>query len=239
MSERSPRPYPVRVEGELDPKLSRALWLVKWLLAIPHYIALTFLTLVAVVLTAMALVAILVTARYPRWIFRFNRGVLRWSWRVAFYSWSVLGTDRYPPFTLKRTDYPATLEVAYPERLSRGLVLVKWWLLVLPHAAIVTFFGTGVWSLVSTPAVLAAGDRQVLTWLGLVDLIGILTLVALVALLFRARYPRGLFDLLMGLNRWGLRVFAYMALMHDEYPPFRLDQGGREPEAPSASRVAS
>src|SRR5204862_7739990 len=140
-------PYPLQLTGELAPELSRALWLVKWLLAIPHFIVLFFLWVGFVVVSVIAFFAILFTGRYPRGLFEFNVGVLRWSWRVGFYSYSALGTDQYPPFTLEDvSDYPARLEVEYPESLSRGLVLVKWWLLALPHYLIVAVFTGGAWS---------------------------------------------------------------------------------------------
>ena len=145
MTERAaPFVYPLRVEGEPDEHLSRWLWLVKWVLVIPHVIALVFLWIAFVVLTVVAFFAILFTGRYPRAIFAFNVGVLRWTWGVGFYSYSALGTDRYPPFTLADVpDYGARLDVEYPHALSRGLVLVKWWLLALPHYLIVGVFAGG------------------------------------------------------------------------------------------------
>lgn len=214
--------YPLVIEGTLDPALSRWMWLVKWFLAIPHYIVLAFLWVAFVLLTVVAGFAILFTGQYPRGIFDFNVGVLRWSWRVGFYTFSALGTDQYPPFTLQDADYPARLDVAYPQQLSRGLVLVKWWLLAIPHYLIVGLFTSG---LIWWTTDLGDGDRVLETGGGL---IGLLVFIAALALLFTARYPRGLFDLIMGLNRWVFRVAAYAALMRDEYPPFRLDLGGRE-----------
>jgi hypothetical protein len=218
-------PHPVRVRGRLDESLSRWLWLVKWLLLIPHFIVLIFLWIAFVVLTIFAFFAILVTGRYPRGIFDFNVGVLRWTWRVGFYSYSALGTDRYPPFSLgEEPDYPATLEIPYPEQLSRGLVLVKWWLLAIPHYLVLGVFTGGVgmgWK----------GDDWGGDWGGRgggPGLIGLLVFFAGVMLLFANRYPRGIFDLVLGLNRWVFRVVGYAALMRDEYPPFRLDQGGDE-----------
>jgi hypothetical protein len=221
----APVGYPVALDAELDEAhLSRGLWLVKWLLAIPHYVVLAFLWIAFWVLTVIAFFAILFTGRYPRGIFDFNVGVVRWTWRVAFYAYSGLGTDRYPPFTLGEADYPARLEIAYPERLSRGLVLVKWWLLAIPHYLIVGvlvgggWYATGWWGRWhgwGWPTAFVAGLPHP-------GLVGLLVLFAAVALLFTGRYPRDLFELVVGLNRWVFRVLAYVALMRDEYPPFRL-----------------
>jgi Domain of unknown function (DUF4389) len=195
--------YPVRVEARIDAPLSRWLWLVKWALIVPHYIALVFAWLAFIVLSVIALFAILFTGRYPRAIFEFNVGVLRWSWRVRYYWVGAFATDRYPPFTLE--DDPgsvAHLDIEYPERLSRGLVLVKWWLLAIPHYLIVAVFG----------------------WL-----VGILALTAAVVLGVTGSYPAGIYDVVLGMDRWVLRVAAYAGLMTDRYPPFRLDMGGPEP----------
>jgi hypothetical protein len=217
---------PVRLRARLDTPLSRWLWLVKWLLAVPHAVVLALLWVAFGVLSVVAFVAILVTGRYPHGIFAFNLGVLRWTWRVAYYTYGALGTDRYPPFTLgEAPNYPATLDVAYPEHLSRGLALVKWWLLALPHYLVLAFFlGGGYVAFRATDASTSNGD-----WPLSGGLIGVLALIAGVALLFTGRYPRGIFDLLLGLHRWVLRVAAYAALMTDAYPPFRLDLGADDP----------
>jgi hypothetical protein len=104
--------------------------------------------------------------------------------------------------------------------LSRGLVLVKWWLLAVPHYLVVAFF---------------VGGGGFLFWQWDIGggLVTLLSMFAGLALLFGGRYPAGIFDVVMGMNRWALRVGAYAALMTDEYPPFRLDRGGRDPATPA------
>jgi hypothetical protein len=196
--------YPATVEARLDEPLSRWKWLVKWILAIPHYIVLVFLWIAFVLLTIAAFFAIVFTGRYPRGIFDFNLGVMRWTWRVSYYSTTGLGTDRYPPFSLgPEPDYPATLDVEYPERLSHWKPFVKW-LFAIPQLIIVALFMGG-------------GGFHAF------DLVGILTLVAIVIYAFRQVYPAEIFRLIIGLVRWSVRVGAYVALMRDEYPPFRLE----------------
>lgn len=198
-----PKVYPVSVKGELTQPPDRGWWLIKWLLALPHYVILAFLWIAFIVVTIIAFFAILFTAKYPRDLFKFNLGVLRWSWRVGFYSYQALGTDKYPPFSLESADYPADLEIPYPRKLSRGLVLVKWWLLAIPHYIVINFLQAGYW------------------WGG-ASLTFYLAIFAAVVVLFTGKYPNDIFKLVVGINRWSYRVAAYASLMTDKYPPFRL-----------------
>jgi hypothetical protein len=201
--EQRPSPYPVSIRGDLSKPPSRGLWLVKWLLGIPHYIVLACLWVAFVVVCIIAFFAILFTGKFPKGLFDFNAGVLRWTWRVGFYSYGALGTDQYPPFSLEPdANYPADLTIQYPANLSRGLVLVKWWLLAIPHYIIVGIFQGG-----------RSGG-----------LVTILTIISAIVLLFTGKYPGSIFDLIMGMNRWSIRVAAYGSLMTDEYPPFRFGE---------------
>ena len=101
---------------------------------------------------------------------------------------------------------------------------MKWWLLAIPHYIVVgVFVGTGTW------VVRQRGGEWQTVWGG--GLVGILVLVAAVVLAVTGRYPRPVYDLLLGVNRWVLRVAAYVGLMTDDYPPFRLDMGGPDPDA--------
>jgi len=215
--------YPVQVRARLD-QPGRWLWLVKWLLLIPHYIVLAFLGLAFAVMTLVAYVAIIFTGRYPRAIFDFNLGVMRWGWRVGHYGYQALGTDRYPPFTLAGVaDYPSGLHIDYRPERRRWLPFVAW-LLVVPHALILSALNaSGAYQIYRN----GAGQVWAVWTFGL---LGALTLVVAAALLFTGRYPRGLYDLLVGIARWTLRVAAFLALLTDVYPPFRLDQGEEVPD---------
>jgi len=217
--------YPAALSGRLDPAVSRWQWLVKWLLAIPHYVILFGLGVAAIVVTVIAWFAILFTGRYPRGLFNFTVGVLRWNWRVSFYTYSALATDQYPPFTLAATDYPADFEVEYPEQLSRGLIFVKTWLLAIPHYLVLGALIGGGWTLLGGIGSFSSRSGSGIA----LSLLGALVLIAAVILLFTGRYRAGLFALIMGINRWTYRVVSYSALLTDAYPPFRLDLGPAEP----------
>ncbi|MDT5143968.1 MAG: hypothetical protein QOI79_3331 [Mycobacterium sp.] len=192
------RDDPVRVRGDLDAP-SRWLWLFKWcVLAVPHYPILILLYLAYPLATVLAGLTILFTGRYPRPLFDFNVGVLRWSWRVMNYRFPMNSTDKYPPFTLaSRPGYPGDLEVDYPERLTNWAVLVKW-LLAIP---------------------------QILICWAMEPLLQLLCVIAPFWLLFTGTIPRGMSGLLLGIVRWRYRVAVYVSLMRDEYPPFRMDLG--------------
>ena len=190
---------PVRVRGAIDAP-SRRLWLAKWcVLAVPHYPILIGLYLLYPLVTVAAGVAILFTGRYPRPLFDFNVGVLRWSWRLMNYRFPMNSTDKYPPFTLASVpDYPADLEVDYPASPKNRTVLLQRWLLGLPQIIL-------CWSLEPFLQALCVINA---VWLGCVGTIN-----------------QGMFDLLMGIVRWRYRVAVYVSLMRDEYPPFRMDLG--------------
>jgi len=190
----APPDYPVNFDVEYPERLSHWMIFVKWLLAIPHLIIVYLLLIVAGVLQFIAFFAILFTKKWPRGLFDFTVQIYRWTGNVYAYAF-LLQRDEYPPFSGEPGQYPLTLEVEYREDLSRWLIFVKW-LLAIPHYIVLAFLG------------LAAS---------------VAVLIAFFAILFTGRYPRGLFDFVVGTARWWVRVNAYAHwLMTDRYPPFSL-----------------
>lgn len=188
--------YPVQLVGEYEERVNRVLWLIKWLLLIPHIVLLSLLQFPTIFTVPLSWFIILVIGRNPEFLWGYHAGLLRWSWRVNYYSYGVGNTDRYPPFSFgSRDDYPADLLIEYPERSSRLTTLFRW-LLIIPHWIIVYFLGM---------------------------ITGLLVLVALLLVLITGRYSESLYDIIMRLNLWQYRVSAYGALLVDEYPPFSFD----------------
>ena len=185
--------YPLRYDVEYPEHLSRLLIFVKWLLAIPHIIVLYFLGLIAYLLIFIAFFAILFTKKFPKGLFDFVVNYYRWNANVGAYT--GLLRDEYPPFSFDAGQYPVTLEVDYPEELGRWMPFIKWFL-AIPHFIALMFVG-----------LIAA----------------LLYLIAFFAILFTGRFPRGMFDFIVGVTRWNYRVTTYaFLLLTDEYPPFSL-----------------
>ncbi|MBA3369648.1 MAG: DUF4389 domain-containing protein [Geodermatophilaceae bacterium] len=206
-------PYPARLNIDYPEKLDRLSTFFRLIWAMPIVIALTLLTaaggetVVAETgegirttgggilsgLFVATMLMIVFRLRYPRWWFDFARELTRFSARVG--AFLFLLTDRYPSTVEEQSVH---LEIDYPDverGLNRWLPLVKW-LLAIPHYIVL-----------------------VLLMVGAV----VVGLVAWLAILFTGRYPRPLFDYLVGVGRWALRVNAYaFLLVTDRYPPFSL-----------------
>lgn len=185
-------PFPVRYDVEYPESLNRWLVLVKWLLAIPHFLIVSALGQVLQVLVLIAFFTILFTKKWPEGMFKFAVGIMRWQ--ANTYAYAGLLRDEYPPFSLDAGQYPLTLEIDYPESMSRWLIFVKW-LLVIPN--LIAFFFVAIAAFV-------------------------VFIIAFFAILFTGKYPRNLFDFTVGAGRWGQRMNAYIYLMTDRYPPFSL-----------------
>jgi hypothetical protein len=186
--------YPVRVDVQYPERLSRWMIFVKWLLAIPHFIIIYLLQIVNSVMIFIGFFAVLFTKKWPRGMFDFSVQIHRWTANVLVYSLALL-RDEYPPFSGDSGQYPVTFEIEYDDNLSRWMIFVKW-LLAIPHLIILTFL--------LIAAYFAVG-------------------IAFFAILFTGRYPRGLFDFVVGTYRWLTRVSAYATwFMTDRYPPFSL-----------------
>jgi hypothetical protein len=186
--------YPVHLEFERQEEYSRWLPLVKWLLAIPHFIALLFLGIGALVVILISWFAVLFTGRYPDGMFNYMVGVHRWAYRV--FGYYHLMVDPYPPFTLDDDPgYPVHFDIDYPEHVERWRPLVTW-LLVIPYQFVATL---------------------------LYYLAAIVTFFAFFAILFTKRYPEGMFNINRVAFRWMARSSAYQYWMVTRYPPFVWD----------------
>ena len=186
--------YPVIYDVEYPERLSHWKPLVKWLLAIPQIIIVSLLGSVFQVLQLIAFFSILFTKKWPRGLFDFALQIQRWTSATYIYAFALL-RDEYPPFSGEAGEYPLTLQVEYDEHLSRWQIFLKW-LFVIPHLIVLTFVFIGVMFAV---------------------------LIAFFAILITGRYPRGLFDFVVGAMRWMIRAQAYSHwLMTDRYPPFSL-----------------
>ena len=185
---------PVKLESDYPERLSRGLIFVKGILAIPNLLGLALYAIAAWFAVSVAWFAILFTGRIPRGLFDFILGYQRWAVRTNAYL--MLMTDQYPPFSGNAdVAYPARLTCDYPERLSRGLIFVKG-ILAIPHFIVLGLYGIAAWFVVD---------------------------IAWFAILFTGRFPRPLFDFVVGYQRWSARVNCYVFLLHDEYPPFNSE----------------
>lgn len=186
--------HPLRFSVERPEKSSRllnGLLIIKVILAIPHFLILYALSLVESVIIFVAFFAILFTKKFPRGLFDFAVNVMRWQANV--YAYVGMLRDEYPPFSWEPGKYPLTLEVDYPEQLSRFGPLYKW-LLVIPNVIVLLVF-----TLIAY----------------------VLWFVAWLAIIFTGKFPPGMHSFITGVYRWNLRANAYaFYLMRDEYPPF-------------------
>ena len=190
--------YPVQLELESPLEVARWRPLVHWILAIPQLVVVYIVNSMLGVLAFIAWFAILFTGAIPTGLFDFMAMALRYQWRVTSYLYFM--RESYPPFEFDALSAdpasdPARLSVEYPERLSRGLIFVKW-LLVIPHVIALLFVGIAAF------------------------FVGI---AAFFAVLFTGRWSEGMRRFLVGVIRWSTRVSAYFYLMTDVYPPFSLE----------------
>jgi Domain of unknown function (DUF4389) len=185
--------YPATLTVDYPEELNRVTTAFRLILAIPVCILSAVLTNSAAVLFLPPLLLILFRQKYPRWWFDWNLNILRFLARIEVYVFLL--RDEYPSTDEEQAVH---LDIAYPDakgELNRWLPLVKWFL-AIPHFIVLVFLH------------LAALIVAIIAWF---------------AILFTGRYPRGLFDFVVGVYRWTLRVTAYaFALTTDRYPPFSL-----------------
>ena len=190
--------YPAELDFEADYHLARWRPLVQWLLAIPQLAIAWALTYLRNVLTLISLFTVLFTKRIPRSIFDAVAMTYRYEWRAV--SYALFLHEDYPPFDFTtgaeddRAEPHTRLSIAYPTELNRWAPLYKWFL-AIPHYVVLA-----------------------LLWIG-----GVFAFLAgFFTVLFTGEYPHRIRDFLVDVYRYGLRVQAYVGLLTDKYPPFRL-----------------
>ncbi len=191
-------PYPVQLDFQADRHITRWRPLVQWLLAIPHLLIANVLRSLRQVLTLIILFTVLFTERIPRPLFDMIAMTYRYEWRAL--SYAMFLHEDYPPFDFQPTaaddgvEPHTTISFTYPEHLNRWKPLYKWFL-AIPHYFVVVALAIA----------------------GLFAFTG-----GFFAVLVTAEYPEGIRDFLVGIQRYTLRVEAYVGLLTDEYPPFRM-----------------
>jgi hypothetical protein len=186
--------YPVHLDVDRQDDYSRFMPLIKWLLAIPHFIVLIVLGIGAAIVAFISFFAVLFTGRYPEGMFNYMVGFHRWATRVIAYTFLMV--DPYPPFTLDDDpSYPVRFDIDYPEHVERWRPLLTW-LLVIPFL-IVAYF--------------------------VYILAEIMVFFAFFTILFTRQFPEGLFNIAKIGLRWNARGSAYAYWMVTRYPPFVWD----------------
>lgn len=189
--------HPVQLELNAPLKVARWRLIGNPIMAIPLLIWLILLGVALVVVTVIALFAILFTGAYPRGMFNFSAGVMRYQWRVvSFYTFM---REPYPGFSVPSGEIdpggdPATFSITYPQKLSRGLPFVKGYLLY-PSTVVLTFLFFAMY---------------------------VVLVIAWFAVLFTGSWPEGMRKYVVDVMRWSIRASAYSLLLTDAYPPFSL-----------------
>jgi hypothetical protein len=189
--------YPIRTELDAPYEVARWRPFFAWVVAIPHFLILGVIGSVVGVLTFVGWFAILFTGRMPDGIVNFTAMYLRYQWRTVSYSMGF--TEKYPPFEFEMTPgddghHTARFDLDSPDTLSRGLIWIKW-LLIIPHVFVLCFVFIAAW---------------------------FAYVIGMFAVLFTGKWPDGMRDFIVGSMRWSNRVNGYAYLVTDDYPPFSL-----------------
>jgi type IV secretory pathway TrbD component len=258
------RDYPVDVRADYPDRSSR-LWAVltifwiKWLALIPHFIVLLFLTIAQFVVALIAQFVVVFQGEYPAGMHEFVTGVLRWQTRVTSFFFSL--NDRYPPFSLRPlADYPVDVVAERPAQPSRTYAIFT---VIVQILAIAGGIGLAVWLIgrADTATTIAtdgssydyrlnfpsfAGSGLLLRQLAAIPHYVVLFFLGIAAfvlwfvvqwvILFVARFPYGMWEIVAGYVRWYARVTAYALGLVDGYPPFSMSpsSGGGQGARPTA-----